>query len=219
MTKKALVVWGGMEQHTPERGADVVRQLLEEEGFAVSVTPDYEALGAEDVGSNDLVVPVITDGTLAPDKMANLIAAIRAGTGLAGYHMGLATTFRASVPFRYAVVSADQVEASHFADGRVNPAFSQDVIGTLKALNNGRTAGVRASYEMGAAGTYRAELERDASNLGIEPALTLVSPACHQQGINDDNPDGYQEDVFEPPEARGPRFIGIEVGSRGIHVW
>lgn len=102
MTKKALVVWGGMELHTPERGANVVRQLLEEEGFVVTVTPDYEALGAEDVGSNDLVVPVITDGSLAPEKMNNLIAAIRAGTGLAGYHMGLATTFRASVPFRYA---------------------------------------------------------------------------------------------------------------------
>ena len=102
MTKKALVVWGGMELHTPERGAQVVRDLLEDEGFAVTVTPDYDALGADDVGSNDLVVPVITDGTLAPEKMANLIAAIRAGTGLAGYHMGLATTFRSSVPFRYA---------------------------------------------------------------------------------------------------------------------
>lgn len=100
--KKALVVWGGMELHTPERGANVVRDLLEAEGFAVTVTPDYDALGDEDVGSNDLVVPVITDGQLAPDKMDKLIRAIRAGTGLAGYHMGLATTFRASVPFRYA---------------------------------------------------------------------------------------------------------------------
>src|SRR5690606_37143031 len=102
MTKKALVVWGGMELHTPERGAHVVRQLLEEEGFAVTVTPDYDALGADDVGSNDPVVPVIPDGTLAPEKMARLIAAIRAGTGLAGYHMGLATSFRDCVPFRYA---------------------------------------------------------------------------------------------------------------------
>ncbi|MCR6671699.1 ThuA domain-containing protein [Devosia ginsengisoli] len=100
--KKALVVWGGMELHTPERSANVVRELLEAEGFAVTVTPDYEALGAEDVGSMDLVVPVITDGVLAPEKMANLVAAIRAGTGLAGFHMGLATSFRSSVPFRYA---------------------------------------------------------------------------------------------------------------------
>jgi type 1 glutamine amidotransferase len=98
--KKALVVWGGMELHTPERGAHVVRDLLEAEGFAVTVTDDYDALAAEDVGSNDLVVPVITDG-VAPEKIGNLVAAVRAGTGLAGYHMGLATTFRASVPFRY----------------------------------------------------------------------------------------------------------------------
>lgn len=100
--KKALVVWGGMELHTPERGAHVVRELLEAEGFSVTVTPDYDALGAADVGENDLVVPVITDGQLPREKMANLVSAIRAGTGLAGYHMGLATSFRDSVPFRYA---------------------------------------------------------------------------------------------------------------------
>jgi type 1 glutamine amidotransferase len=100
--KQALVVWGGMELHTPERSALVVRDLLEAEGFAVTVTHDYEALGADDVGSNDLVVPLITGGVLAPEQMANLIAAIRAGTGLAGFHMGLATSFRSSVPFRYA---------------------------------------------------------------------------------------------------------------------
>jgi type 1 glutamine amidotransferase len=99
-TRKALVVWGGMELHTPERGAQVVRELLEAEGFAVTVTPDYDALGAADVGENDLVVPVITDG-VAPATIGNLVDAVRAGTGLAGYHMGLATTFRACVPFRY----------------------------------------------------------------------------------------------------------------------
>ncbi len=98
--KQALVVWGGMELHTPERSAHVVRELLEPEGFAVTVTNDYEALGAEDIGRFDLVVPVITDG-VAPDGIGNLVNAVRAGTGLAGFHMGLATTFRACVPFRY----------------------------------------------------------------------------------------------------------------------
>ena len=91
-----------MELHTPERSANVVRELLEEEGFAVTVTPDYDALGAEDVGDNALVVPVITAGVLEPDKMSRLLAAIQAGTGLAGFHMGLATSFRDSTAFRYA---------------------------------------------------------------------------------------------------------------------
>jgi type 1 glutamine amidotransferase len=101
-TRKALVVYGGMELHTPRRGAETVAHLLEANDFAVTVTDDYDAFGADDVGDNDLLVPVITDGQLAPDKAAIMVKAIQAGTGLAGYHMGLATTFRASVPFRYA---------------------------------------------------------------------------------------------------------------------
>ncbi len=100
--RKALVVYGGMALHTPKEGAETVRDILEAHDFAVDVTDDYDALGAEDVGTNALVVPVITDGELPPEKMATLIAAVQAGTGLAGYHMGLATSFRASVPFRYA---------------------------------------------------------------------------------------------------------------------
>jgi type 1 glutamine amidotransferase len=34
------VVWGGLDLHTPERSAHVVRELLEPEGFDVTVTPD-----------------------------------------------------------------------------------------------------------------------------------------------------------------------------------
>ena len=50
------------------------------------------------------------------------------------------------VPFRYAVVSADSVEASHYADGSVNAGFASEQAGTLKALNNGRVAGLRGAY-------------------------------------------------------------------------
>ncbi len=98
---KALVVYGGMELHTPEAGARKVAAMLEAEDFSVMVTNDYDALGAPDVSENDLVVPVITAGTLAAEKMENLVTAVRGGTGLAGYHMGLATSFRDSVAFRY----------------------------------------------------------------------------------------------------------------------
>lgn len=100
--RRALIVWGGMDLHTPERGAYLVRDMLEPEGFEVTVTSDYGYLGAEDVAHFDLIIPIITGGTLAPEKIDILVSAIRAGTGLAGYHMGLATSFRASVPFRYA---------------------------------------------------------------------------------------------------------------------
>jgi len=71
------------------------------------------------------------------------------------------------VPFRYAVVDARTVQPSNFADGRVNDAYTVNMPGTLKALNNGRTAGLRAAYEQGTAGTYQAELIADAAAHGV----------------------------------------------------
>ena len=62
--KKALVVWGGLELHEPEAGALIVRDILAGEGFDVTVTDDYTALGGSDVGSYDLIVPQITGGEL-----------------------------------------------------------------------------------------------------------------------------------------------------------
>lgn len=80
------------------------------------------------------------------------------------------------VPFRYAVVDASQVQPSNFADGRANPGFKSEMPGTLKALNNGRTAGVRASHELGTAGPYLDGLRADAAAHGIPPAVIDRTP-------------------------------------------
>jgi hypothetical protein len=80
------------------------------------------------------------------------------------------------VPFRYAVVSADAVQASHNLDGSVNARISSEQPGTLKALNNGRVAGLRGAYEQGKAAIYQAELVSDAANHGIDPAAIALTP-------------------------------------------
>ena len=85
--KRALVVWGGLELHEPEAGAHVVRKLLEPEGFAVTVTGDHSAFGADDIGSYDLIVPQITGGELDRETSIRLCAAIEAGSGLAAFHV------------------------------------------------------------------------------------------------------------------------------------
>jgi uncharacterized protein len=100
--KRALVVWGGIELHQPEEGAEVVRSLLAEENFDVVVTSNYDALVEPDVGKFDLVVPVVTGGEVDDDKMRNLVKAIEAGTGLGSYHGGMATSFRESFRFHFA---------------------------------------------------------------------------------------------------------------------
>ena len=71
------------------------------------------------------------------------------------------------VPFTYAVVDASTVQPSNFADGRKNPDYDANIVGTIKALNNGRTAGVRAAYDIGTAAQYSNELVQNAERFGI----------------------------------------------------
>ncbi|MBB20249.1 MAG: hypothetical protein CMP20_12420 [Rickettsiales bacterium] len=70
------------------------------------------------------------------------------------------------VPVQYAVVEADQVQASHRADGKENPGYAQD---GLIALNNGRTAGLQAAYEQGNTDAYVEAMLADDMH-GIDPA-------------------------------------------------
>ena len=79
------------------------------------------------------------------------------------------------VPFRYAVVDASSVEPSNFADGATNPAFASNAPGTIKALNNGRTAGVRAAHEGSKAANYTAELLADQAH-GVSPEAIRNTP-------------------------------------------
>ncbi len=75
------------------------------------------------------------------------------------------------VPFQYAAMEASDVQPSNFADGGVNPLFDAAHPGTVKALNNGRTAGLRAAYERGTAEQYKQELMADSALHGIDPQV------------------------------------------------
>lgn len=68
---------------------------------------------------------------------------------------------------QYAVVEADQLKASHRADGTQNQDYGRD---GLIALNNGRTAGLQEAYNRGRADEYRQAMMSDAQALSIDPA-------------------------------------------------
>lgn len=80
------------------------------------------------------------------------------------------------VPFRYAVVDATKVNPSNFADGRRNELFDSTVPGTLKALNNGRTAGIRGAHELGTATDYVQAMQADTPLHGISPDIIARTP-------------------------------------------
>ncbi len=101
MGKKALIVWGGWDGHTPERSAGIVSDLLGKHGFEVTIDSTTEAFADERLGEYDLIVPVITMSRIEKEELTNLIASVRAGTGLAGFHGLMCDSFRNEPDYQF----------------------------------------------------------------------------------------------------------------------
>jgi type 1 glutamine amidotransferase len=101
-TRKALVVRGGWFGHQPVESTDRFIPFLEASGFDVRVfdvadggTPTVYA-EADYLPTVDLIVQTNTMSSIEKDELAGLMSAVEAGTGLAGWHGGIADSYRNS---------------------------------------------------------------------------------------------------------------------------
>jgi type 1 glutamine amidotransferase len=102
--KKALFVWGGWEGHEPKQCVDIFAPFLEKQGFEVEISNTLDSyLDAAKVKSVDLIVQVFTMATITPEQEKGLEEAVKAGVGLAGWHGGLADSFRSNVEYEFMV--------------------------------------------------------------------------------------------------------------------
>ncbi|MFJ3669128.1 ThuA domain-containing protein [Streptomyces sp. NPDC090106] len=93
-TRRALVVRGGWDGHLPVTITDTFVPFLKERGFAVETADDLAVYDdAERLTATDLIVQCWTMGTITQDQVARLTAAVRAGTGFAGWHGGIVDSF------------------------------------------------------------------------------------------------------------------------------
>lgn len=100
--KKALVVWGGWDGHTPKQSAEVFAPLLEEKGFAVQVSDTMDPYTDKELmDSLSLIVPIWTMGQISPEHATGLIEAVRGGVGLAGFHGGIVDSFRQNTEYQW----------------------------------------------------------------------------------------------------------------------
>jgi type 1 glutamine amidotransferase len=102
--RSALVVRGGWEGHSPVAATDLFVPHLVASGFDVQVeesTTIYADAGR--MASVDLIVQCVTMSTIEPDELAGLTAAVLGGAGLAGWHGGIADSFRASSDYLHLV--------------------------------------------------------------------------------------------------------------------
>lgn len=102
--KKHLIFWGGWDGHQPKQCADLLAPLLAARGHDVVVRDTLAALDdADEVKSYDVITPIWTMGTIGKEQGQNLVDAVRAGTGLAGFHGGAGDSFRGHIDYQWMV--------------------------------------------------------------------------------------------------------------------
>ena len=98
---KALVVYGGWDGHQPKEVAAIYSEFLEENGFTVTVSDTLDAYATEDLTTYRLIVPIWTMGTITPEQLKPLLAAVKGGVGIAGCHGGMCDSFRMETEYQF----------------------------------------------------------------------------------------------------------------------
>ena len=99
---KALLVWGGWDGHEPKQCVDVFAPWLEEQGFEVRISDTLDVYCEEEyMNSLTVVIPCWTMGAIKPEQEKGLIAAVRAGVAIAGWHGGMCDSFRNSTEYQF----------------------------------------------------------------------------------------------------------------------
>ena len=102
--KKALMVWGGWLGHEPKQCVEVFAPVLESAGFAVQISDTLDSYKDEGLMKElSLVVPVWTMGAIEREQEQGLLAAIKSGVGLAGWHGGMGDSFRNNTEYQFMV--------------------------------------------------------------------------------------------------------------------
>jgi uncharacterized protein len=102
--RQALVVRGGWEGHHPVESTDHFIPHLQENGFAVRVEDSPKVYADADfMAGVDLVMQCMTMSTIEKDELAGLLAAVENGTGMAGWHGGIADSYRSASDYLHLI--------------------------------------------------------------------------------------------------------------------
>ena len=129
MAKKAIMVWGGWEGHEPKQCVDIFAPILEQEGFAVTISDTLDTYKDRDLmAEQDLVVPAWTMGQIEGEQEQGLLAAVDRGAGVAGWHGCMADSFRNNTTYQFMVGGQFVAHPDGIIDYTVNIAAPDDPI-------------------------------------------------------------------------------------------
>ncbi|MBC7287184.1 MAG: ThuA domain-containing protein [Armatimonadetes bacterium] len=127
--KQALMVWGGWEGHEPKQCVDIFAPFLEAQGFEVRVENTLDVYTERDyMQTLSLIVQVWTMGEITPAQADGLLSAVRSGVGIAGWHGGLADSFRNHTEYQFMVGGQWVAHPGGIVDYTVNIVKPEDPI-------------------------------------------------------------------------------------------
>lgn len=102
--RKVLIVYGGWDGHEPARYVELLLPWLESEGAVADTSRSLDIYTDEAYMKNvDLVIQIFTMAEISNEQEKGLLDAVRNGTGIAGWHGGLADSFRNNTAYQYMV--------------------------------------------------------------------------------------------------------------------
>lgn len=100
--KKALIVYGGWDGHTPKESAALFEACLKKSNYDVVMSDTLDSYtDGELMKSLDLVVPTWTMGQITKEQSQGLREAVRGGVGCAGWHGCMCDSFRNDVFYQW----------------------------------------------------------------------------------------------------------------------
>jgi len=124
-----MVTWGGWEGHEPQKCAEIFVAVLRADGYEVELYDTLDIyLDAEKMASYDLLVPMWTMATITRDQEIGLLQAVKAGAGIAGWHGGMADSFRQNTEYQWMVGGQWVAHPGNIIDYTVNIINHNDPI-------------------------------------------------------------------------------------------
>jgi type 1 glutamine amidotransferase len=134
-TRQALVVRGGWEGHEPVATTDLFIPFLKDNGFEVRIEDSPQVYAdTEYMAGVDLVLQSVTQSAITAEQLDGLRGAIEAGTGLAGWHGGIADSYRENTDYLHLVGGQFACHPGKHPDERVGEQSDNYVPHTIHVL-------------------------------------------------------------------------------------
>jgi type 1 glutamine amidotransferase len=141
----ALIVRGGWDGHSPVEATEVFLPFLREQGYDVRIEESTAVYAdAAALAATDLIVQSVTMSTIEPAELAGLTAAVIAGTGLVGWHGGIADSFRNSSDYLHLIGGQFATHPGTHPDQRHGDAADNFLPYTVAITEAGRTHPITA---------------------------------------------------------------------------